>query len=280
MSNAAAGGDPPDTVRRLALTLEYDGAGYAGFQIQANEITIQGAVEEALRKFLGQHIRIRGASRTDSGAHAFGQVIDFTTDRKYEADIFVRALNYYLPGDIKVIRAMEVEPGFDSRRSAASRVYQYRLLNRSLPSPLMRHYYHWVREPLKIEDMHRAAQDLLGIHDFRPLAPGHPIDRSAVRQVFRWEVAPGLEFPDTVSITCEANGFMLHQIRRTNAALVQIGKGIWPGNALKIILGEAAEPIGSLSAESLGSLPARGLYLMEVKYPDCRLQVKDDYETN
>lgn len=272
---SAAGEEAQETraARRLALVIEYEGTEYAGFQLQANEPTIQGTIERALTRFTGESIRVRGASRTDSGAHAFGQVVDFLTESGYTTDTFVGALNYYLPADVRVIRAVEVPQDFNSRRDAASRVYQYRILNRQLQSPLWRRHCYWVREPLKIEAMNRVALALPGIHDFRPLAPGHPADRSSVRQVYRWDVAPGRDFADTIVITCEANGFMQHQIRRTNAVLVEIGKGRWPENALEIILGRETDPSASFQPDAIPSLPAKGLYLVEVKYPESRLKV-------
>ena len=135
----------------------------------------------------------------------------------------------------------------------------------------------------KIEAMNRATLNLLGSHDFRPLAPGHPPDRSAVRKIFSWDVAPGRDLADTLVITCEGNGFMQHQIRRTNAVLVEIGKGRWPEDAFKAILGEnedQAEIIQPVSISSLPSLPANGLYLMEVKYSESGYRVGQENETN
>ena len=227
--------------RRLVLVVEYEGTKYAGFQLQDNAPTIQGEIEKALNRLTGEEIRIRGASRTDSGAHAMGQVVDFVTESAYPAKVFEGALNHYLPKDVRVIGANEAYQGFNSRREATSRVYQYRILNRPFPSALMRRHYHWERTPLKIAAMNRAARYLLGSHDFRPLAPGHPADRSAVRTIYSWSVAEGTEFADTIIITCEGNGFMQHQIRRTNAVLVEIGKGRWREDAFKTILGEAED---------------------------------------
>ena len=255
-------------VRRLALLVEYEGTNYAGFQLQADEPTIQGEIEKALAAFLGEQIRVRGASRTDSGAHALGQVVDFTTESRYSPETFVGALNYRLPEDIKVTRAREVANSFNVRRDAVSRVYRYRILNRPTPSPLSRRHCHWIREPLQIERMGQAARHLLGKHDFRPLAPGHPADRSAVRTVYRWEVSREQDCEDTIAITCEANGFMLHQIRRANAILAEIGKGRWPTEAMLQVLGETRGEPESIQIANIPSLPARGLCLVEVKYPD------------
>jgi tRNA pseudouridine38-40 synthase len=257
--------------RRVALIVEYDGTHYAGFQLQSQQPTIQGEIELALNKFTGETVRIRAASRTDSGAHARGQVVDFLTTASYPLRYFPRALNYYLPPDIKVQSAYEMVPGFHSRRDASSRTYRYSILNREWPSPLERNSQHWVKEPLNVEKMDRAAQSLVGIHDFRPLAVGHPKDKSAVRNVIRWAVWREAEM---VIIECQANGFLRHQIRRANAALVEIGKGRWSEEAIKDTL-ESALPEGV----DWPSLPARGLCLMKVAYLDFWSKVRTSDET-
>ena len=269
-----------DGLRRLALLVEYDGSDYVGFQLQATDPTIQGELEGALKSFLGANVRIRGASRTDSGAHAVGQVVDFLTDGRYSVETFVGALNYYLPRDIRVIRASEVPPGFNSRRSATSRTYEYRILNRPLPSPLLRRHYHWIREPLQLERMNRAASALLGSHDFRALAPGHPAEKSSVREVYRWELSRGTEHPDTLVVTCEANGFMQRHIRRTNAVLVEIGKGRWPVESMDEILRASPGKPGDQWLKNIPSLPAHGLCLMEVKYRDQLWKADEEHEKN
>ena len=111
-------------VKRAALIVEYQGTRYAGFQLQIGHPTIQGELEKALTHFTGQSTRIRGASRTDSGAHAKGQVVDFLTSTRHPLEKFVPALNYHLPEDIKVLAAHWVDDAFNSRRNALSRVYQ------------------------------------------------------------------------------------------------------------------------------------------------------------
>ncbi len=266
--------------RRLALLVEYDGTDYAGFQLQPNQPTIQGEIEKALKEFTGEDIRIRGASRTDSGAHAMGQVVDFISESKYRTETFVGALNYYLPRDIRITEACEALNDFHSRKEAQTRIYQYRILNRLLPSPLYQRHYHWIREPLKIDEMNLAAQHLVGIHDFRPLAPSHPVEKSAVREVYRWNVAAAIEDEHLVIITCEASGFMQHQIRRTNAVLVEIGKGNWPRDAFRTILRGQQVSIDGVAINSIPTLPAKGLWLREVTYRNSWAQVENNHEEN
>jgi tRNA pseudouridine38-40 synthase len=256
----------------LALIVEYDGTCYAGFQLQSQHPTIQGAIETALTRFTGEDIRIRGASRTDAGAHAQGQVVDFATASPHPVERFPPALNHYLPVDVEVQAAYQMAWDFHSRRDAASRTYRYRILNRPWPSPIRRNSHHWVREPLDTAMMNSAAQHLVGVHDFRPLATGHPADKSAVRWVNRWSVTAE---DDSVVIECEANGFLRHQIRRANAILVEIGKGRWPENAIEDALENGLPTTGAWP-----SLPACGLCLMTVKYSDFWDKVKQTHETD
>ena len=227
--------------------------------MQLNQPTIQGALEEALKRFTGESIRIRGASRTDSGAHAQGQVVDFLTLSRHPAERFSPALNFFLADDIRVLWAGPVAEGFHSRRSAISRVYQYRILARKEPSALLRHTHLWERAPLDAARMAEAARALTGTHDFRVIAPSHPKDRSAVRTVSRWEVRREAE---SLVVECEANGFLKQQIRKANGILLEIGKGKLQVEFMRRVL-EGTEDVSNIPV-----LPARGLCLMEVKYQD------------
>ena len=216
-------------------------------------------MEEALRRFTGERIRIRGASRTDSGAHAEGQVVDFLTSSRHPATRFAAALNYFLPKDIRVRNAVAVDDGFHSRRSATGRVYRYRILARPEASALRRDTHHWVREPLDLESLGEAAGALVGTHDFRAIAQGHPPDKSAVRTVKRWE---GYRTGDEVVIECEANGFLKQQIRVANGILLEIARGRQPVE----LVADTLE--GNRDTARIPTLPARGLCLIEVKYPE------------
>lgn len=253
----------------MALVVEYDGTDYKGFQLQSSQPTIQGEIESALTKFTGEAIRVRGASRTDSGAHAKGQVVDFLTDSDHPLESFPKALNYYLPQDIKVQSASQVSLEFHSRRSATCRIYRYNILVAPWPSPLRRTTHHWVRQELNVPDMDQAAQGFVGIHDFRALAVGHPKDKSAVRIVHHWNV---WREADTIIIECEANGFLRHQIRKANSILVQVGLGNYPDSlSPESVVSECLkqEPANWVKAPIL---PPQGLCLMQVKYDDLVIQ--------
>ena len=171
--NAANG-----TARRIALVVAYDGTDYAGFQFQVRcTPTIQNELEKAIAKLTGIPSRVRGASRTDAGAHACGQVVDFATESELAASVFVRALNYYLPEAIRVLSACDMPLRFHSRYDAAHREYRYSILNREVASPLLRRTHHLETAPLELANIQRAATSLLGIRDFRRITgylPGRP----------------------------------------------------------------------------------------------------------
>lgn len=183
-------------------------------------------------------------------------MVDFLTGTQHQLERFAPALNFHLPEDINILEACRVDEEFNSRRCALSRTYRYSILNRHAPSPLRRRSHLWVRERLDTEKMAEAARLLVGTHDFRALAVGHPQDRSAVREVVRWEVKRS---GDSVIIECEANGFMKQQIRRANGILTEIGRGKYPVEGMTQALS------GVVSRTPL--LPAHGLCLISVKYP-------------
>ena len=243
--------------------LEYDGTSYRGFQVQRATPTVQGKLEEALRSILSAPVRIQGASRTDAGAHARGQVAAFSTEAAYTPGVFQRALNATLPADIRVRETLEVDPVFDPRRCAVSRVYRYVILNRPAASALWSRFAHQVARTLDVEAMREAAQALVGQHDFRAFC-GRTMhrDRRAVRRILRAEVE---RRGSTVVTELEGDAFLPNQVRRIVGTLVRVGLGKLDGSAVHTLL----EDPDSTSAAA--ALPARGLYLERVVYPDGRL---------
>jgi tRNA pseudouridine38-40 synthase len=252
--------DSPDGARRLVLVLEYEGTRYKGFQWQATVPTIQGTVEQALERFTGERTRVRGASRTDSGAHAAGQVVDFLTCAGYPPEAFVNALNWHLPPDVRVRAAWQGPLDFNSRFDATSRVYRYTLWNDRMPSALWRDFSHWVRAPLDLHRMREAAGHLPGTHDLSALAVGLPPGRNPVRSIKDWDVCRDGYL---VYIDAEADGFLPHQIRRTNGVLVEVGLGRLSAEAMKDIIDGTFGQI-----RNCPSLPAKGLCLRKVNYPN------------
>ena len=246
--------------RKLALLIEYEGSRYSGFQIQANAPTIQGVMEQALDKITGEGNRLKGASRTDTGVHALGQVATFVTATQHSARTFVGALNSHLPEDVAVRASAETAPCFDVRRHALTRRYRYVLLQRRTPSPLLRAGTHRVRRPLDVEAMATAAGTLLGRHDFASFSAKLSNQTSTVREITRVGFS---ENGDLLFFDIEANAFLPQQVRRTVGELIAVGAGEQPVERIRQllqcpILGAASSPV-----------PPHGLYLMEIAYaPD------------
>jgi len=248
----------PGGKKRLALIVEYEGTRYQGFQLQASGRTVQGELERALERLLGVPTRVKGASRTDAGAHARGQVVTFESGADYPENVYVQALNYYLAEDIRVREAHTVPLDFDPRRDATSRAYEYRILNAATPSALLYRFVHWISEPLDHERMNAASQVLVGVHDFVAFTVPEALGKSTVRRVFQWSVA---REGDLVVMKTEANAYLFQQIRRTAGALVKVGTKESTIEEFGKVLEEkrcgAAGPL----------LPAKGLFLMHVNYP-------------
>ena len=214
---------------------------------------------------------MRGASRTDSGAHAKGQVVDLITRASYPVETFVNALNWYLPEDIKIRGGCETSPGFSARKDAIGRVYRYTVLNSKWPTAMLRCFSHWVAPSLDVDRMGEAASFLPGTHDFSALTVQLPPGRSPVRSMRSWEVRQEGEL---VIIDAEGDSFLPHQVRRTNGVLVEIGLGRAPVELLKLVTDGTQKEI-----EHCPSLPAKGLCLLKVKYRDTLFPVESIDET-
>ena len=242
----------------FALIVEYDGTNYSGFQSQPQTETVQDTIEKALNSLTQEQIRTTSASRTDAGAHAYGQVVNFHTMQHYSTEVVENALNYYLPNDISIKKAYVVNQNFHSRKSAFSRTYRYQILNSDSKLAIYRNYYGRISQPLDENLMNLACKDLIGTHDFKHVAtPTYP-GGSTVRTIYDWKVQRNM---DNIIITCEANGFMRHQIRKINALLAKIGNNALPQDTLGKLL--QAE---SNTNPPYSMLPACGLFLLGVKY--------------
>jgi tRNA pseudouridine38-40 synthase len=243
--------------RRIAVLVEYDGAGYGGAQVQVNAPSVQAALERALEQLTGERVRVALAGRTDAGVHASGQVAAFDTGARHDAATFARALNALLPEDIAVRGAVEAPVGFDPRRHAISRTYRYTVWNAPHRSALWRRVAWHVRTPLAVEMMAREAAALLGEHDLASFGAALPEGRSAVRRVFRsavWRCGPLVRFE------IEATAFLPHQVRRTMGALVEIGSGRLPHGSFARWLAEPKTGAAGPTA------PPHGLCLVRVRY--------------
>ncbi len=243
---------------RVRLTIEYDGTGYSGWQLQAGQDTIQARIEAALEKLFGQKVRIHGAGRTDAGVHALGQVAAFDAPRHFDSIDLRRALNAMLPPDIAVREAVEAASRFDPRRAAYLRAYEYRILNREIRSAFDHRYAWHVREALDLHAMRTGARRLLGEHDFAAFRKLGTETKSTVRRIYlsQWE-----RRGDLLRYRIEGSSFLRHMVRAMVAAMVEIGRKRMSVEALDALLS------GGDRAAAPAAAPACGLFLVEVRYP-------------
>ena len=256
---------------RLAMTVEYDGTQYSGFQYQKNAPTIQEEIEKAIESLTAKPVRIQAAGRTDAGVHATGQVVAFDTDAPYDPNTVLRALNARLPQDIAVRSVRQVAPGFDPRRDAVSRLYRYTLLVSEVRSPLTRRTAHRLHRPPDLRSMRAAAALMVGTHDFANFggAPDNP-NASTIRRIDRIDlVSDG----SLIKIDVEGNAFLTHQVRRMAGAFVDVGTG-------KLTINDIAKQLSTTGdAKPARALPPNGLCLIRVKYPT-PLSIDRDNQTD
>jgi tRNA pseudouridine38-40 synthase len=245
-------------MRNIRLLIEYDGTNYQGWQVQAEGPTVQGMIEEKLARITGETIQLIGSGRTDSGVHAFGQVANFKTRSQLGVDSIQKALNSLLPPDVVIQRAEEVEEVFHARRDAKSKLYEYRILNRSLRSAFRREYAWHISQKLDLEEMKKATQILIGEHDFSSFRSVGTPTRTATRRVIRAEWKQGRE--GLIRFEIEANGFLKQMVRALVGTLVEVGRGKIDSRELQKILESKDRKVAGPTA------PAHGLFLKEVKY--------------
>ena len=250
---------PTEAQWRCVCIIEYEGARYYGFQLQASLPTIQGELENALWKLTGERTRVMAASRTDTGVHAKGQVVSFRTRSSLSPQTFINGLNHYLPRDIAVKAAYRVSDSFNVRHNALSREYNYYILNSLTRSPLREGFCYPVGGRLDIEAMSQACQALIGEHDFVSFASSIQVgEKNTVRRVYKAEIEKDGEL---VIFNMVANSFLPHQVRNTVGALIKVGLG-------KMHVDEFCRIIKVKEPGLAGpSAPARGLCLMQINYP-------------
>jgi len=238
------------------LVIEYDGTEFHGWQIQADLRTVQGTLEDALARLVGEPIRAAAAGRTDAGVHAGGQVVTFHTERDIGSDVLRRALNALTPRDITVRAADVVPDGFDVRHAARSRIYVYRIWNRREPSPFWRRYAWHVPWHLDDAVMRHAASHLDGEHDFSSFRAAGCDAAHPIRRVLRSDV---VRQGDLLTYEIEATAFLRHMVRNIVGTLVEIGSARRDADLGRLL---AARDRTQASATA----PALGLCLAAVRY--------------
>jgi tRNA pseudouridine38-40 synthase len=248
---------------RIALGIEYDGAGFNGWQTQPDRRSVQDTVESALATLAGKSISTICAGRTDAGVHAIDQVVHFDTDVSRLLSAWVRGTNRFLPPSVAVRWASEVGDEFHARFGALRRSYDYWVLNDAVRSPLAQARATWVFRPLDAEAMQRAAALLVGTHDFSSFRSAQCQAASPVRHLQQLDVR---RYGRWIRIRATANAFLHHMVRNIAGVLVAVGMGRQaPEWAREVLLARDR----SLAAPTLG---AAGLYLARVEY-DARFEL-------
>lgn len=250
-------------MRGLKLTISYDGTRYGGWQSQkSKKKTLQGVLEAVWLRITGEKRRAVASGRTDAGVHAIGQIVSIRTENQLSTDILKRALNSELPNDMAVLEIVEVDPAFHAIRAAKRKRYRYVIHCSRLRDVFSLAYAWQVYVPLDVEAMNRAAQSLVGFHDFTSYRTTSSDGcRTSTRTVYELTVTRGTgDKSNYIYTEIEANGFLYNMVRTIMGVLVEVGKGrrpeTWP-----------AEVLAAKDRRAAGlTAPAQGLFLVKVDY--------------
>ncbi|MCR5837322.1 MAG: tRNA pseudouridine(38-40) synthase TruA [Lachnospiraceae bacterium] len=243
--------------KRIRLIIAYDGTNYCGWQIQINGITVEEILNKALSDLLKEDIAVIGASRTDSGVHALGNVAVFDSETKIPPEKISFALNQRLPNDIRIQKSEEVPLDFHPRFCDSVKTYEYKILNRRFDIPLYRLYTHFVYMPLDVDKMKKAAAYIVGEHDFASFCSSGSQVENTVRTVYTLDVS---KTDDIISIKISGNGFLYNMVRIIVGTLIKVGLGVYPPEHVKEII-EAKDRYAAGP-----KAPACGLTLVEIEY--------------
>lgn len=243
--------------RRVKLIISYDGTNYCGWQVQINGITVEEVINRELSRMLGEDITVIGASRTDSGVHALGNVAVFDTFSKIPPEKMCFALNQRLPDDIRIQDSCEVPLDFHPRYCDSTKTYEYKILNRRFDNPVMRLYTHFVYMPLDYEKMQEAAKYLVGEHDFKSFCSARTQVTDTVRTIYSLDVS---KEDDIIKIRISGNGFLYNMVRIIVGTLIKVGLKVYPPEYVKEILEACDRNVAGPKA------PAKGLTLIGIVY--------------
>lgn len=209
-------------MKRIKMTVAYDGTNYCGWQIQPNGITIEQVLNQALTELLGEKIVVSGASRTDSGVHSKGNICVFDTNTRMPGEKISYALNQRLPEDIVVVGSEEVAEDWHPRYVNSRKTYEYRILNRRFPDPTRRLDTYFFHYELDVEKMQKAASFLEGQHDFKSFCSVGSQVKTTTRTIYSCSVTKD---EDIVTIRVTGNGFLYNMVRIIAGTLIQVGNG-------------------------------------------------------
>ena len=244
-------------MKRVKLVVAYDGTNYHGWQVQDNGITIEEVLNRTISELVQEDIKVIGASRTDAGVHACGNVAVFDTESRIPGDKFSFALNQRLPEDIRIQESCEVDADFHPRYADTVKTYEYNILNRRFELPTKRLYAAFCYYPMDIERMNQAAAYLVGEHDFKSFCSAGAQLQTTVRTIYAVNVT---KEDDMVHIRITGNGFLYNMVRIIAGTLMQVGTGLMEPEQVKEIL-EARD-----RSKAGPTAVAKGLTLVEIRY--------------
>lgn len=243
-------------MKRVKLVVAYDGTNYCGWQMQPNGVTIEEVLNRELSRLLKEPIQVIGASRTDSGVHAWGNIAIFDTSARMPADKICIALNQRLPEDIVIQESEEAAPDWHPRKCNSRKTYEYRILNRRVPFPAERLNSYFYYYDLDVEKMKRAAAYLVGEHDFKSFCSIRTQVEDTVRRIYSLDVE---KHGDRIDIRICGNGFLYNMVRIIVGSLVKVGCGFWEPEMIKTVL-QARD-----RSKAGPKAPAHGLTLVSIK---------------
>ena len=266
-------------MKRFKLIVAYDGTNYCGWQVQPGVPTIEGELNKALTKLTGEEIQVIGASRTDAGVHAFGNVAVFDSDTPVPGDKLLFALNPRLPEDIRIVDSRQVPDDFHPRYCDTRKTYEYHIQTGRTPFPTKRLYSHWLPRHLDVEAMNEAGKYLVGIHDFKSFCAAQTQVKTTVRTVLGITVEQqendlcvaetdmgqkmgrsDTGFSQDIVIRVEGEGFLYNMVRIISGTLIKVGLHIWLPDYVKEIL-ESRD-----RTRAGETVPAKGLFLKKIEY--------------
>ena len=245
-------------MKRVRLIVSYDGTNYCGWQIQNNGITVAEVLNHALTDLCREEIAVIGASRTDSGVHALGNVAVFDTNSRIPGEKFSFALNQRLPDDIRIQQSDEVADDWHPRFQDTVKTYEYCFLNRRIPDPMRRLYSYFIYYPMDVENMQKAADYLIGEHDFKSFCTPRTQVRSTVRTIYDLTLT---KEGDEIRMRITGNGFLYNMVRIIDGTLARVGTGLYTPERVKEILEAKDRNVSGPKA------PPQGLTLISIAYP-------------
>lgn len=246
-------------MKRVLLRVAYDGTNYCGWQKQNNGLAVEAVLNEKLSELLGQEICVIGASRTDAGVHALGNVAVFDTDSRIPAEKFSYALNQRLPDDIVIQESREVNDNFHPRYCNCNKTYEYRILNTKFPMPTQRLYSYFLYYDIDINKMQSAAQHLVGTHDFASFCSANAQVKDTIRTVNSIKIE---KIDNVISIKINGNGFLYNMVRIISGTLLEVGMN-------RICVDDVKQILEAKDRTNAGpTAPACGLTLLEINYDE------------